>query len=214
MASFRDTVSLFALRTQERIGDVQRAMGLKILARLIELSPVGDPTKWKVNQAFHLAKTQADYMNDMQRTINQATTGRARLKKGQKLLPSTVVRFKKKDGTEVSFDQKGYAAKAGYTGGRFRGNWQIGFGNRPTGQTGIIDPSGAIALANGRDKLMAYDPMRTSLIYFTNNVPYATRLEFGWSSQRPEGMVRVTAANFRKWVAEAVEEVKRREGNE
>lgn len=34
------------------------------------------------------------------------------------------------------------------------------------------------------------------VIYFTNNQPYARRLEFGWSSQAPLGMVRLTVANF------------------
>ncbi|URC22425.1 hypothetical protein SUSUWATARI_00440 [Serratia phage vB_SmaM-Susuwatari] len=212
MGSFSDSINLFALKAQQNIGEVQRVMGLKILARLIELSPVGDPTTWKVNQAFHLAKTQADYMNDIQRTINEAATGRARLKKGQKILPSTVVRFKTRDGKEISFDQKGYAAKRGYTGGRFRGNWQVGFNVRPLGETGMVDPSGGNALAAGNEKLQNYDPMNTAVVYFTNNVPYATRLEFGWSKQRPEGMVRVTASNFNKWVEDAVAEVRRREG--
>ncbi|UQT02537.1 hypothetical protein CHIBITOTORO_00010 [Serratia phage vB_SmaM-ChibiTotoro] len=212
MGSFTDSINLFALKAQQNIGEVQRVMGLKILARLIELSPVGDPTTWKVNQAFHLAKTQADYMNDMQRTLNEAATGLPTLKRGQMIRPSTVVRFKTRDGKEISFDQKGYAAKRGYTGGRFRGNWQVGFNVRPIGETGLVDPSGSQALAVGRDQLQSYDPMNTAVVYFTNNVPYATRLEFGWSKQRPEGMVRVTAANFNKWVEDAVAEVRRREG--
>lgn len=32
--------------------------------------------------------------------------------------------------------------------------------------------------------------------YFTNNQPYALRLEFGWSQQAPRGMVRLTIADF------------------
>jgi hypothetical protein len=31
----------------------------------------------------------------------------------------------------------------GYVGGRFRGNWQLGVGVVPAGETGAIDPTGA-----------------------------------------------------------------------
>lgn len=32
--------------------------------------------------------------------------------------------------------------------------------------------------------------------FFTNNLPYALRLEFGWSDQAPSGMVRLAVAKF------------------
>lgn len=41
-------------------------------------------------------------------------------------------------------------------------------------------------------------------IYFTNNQPYARRLEFGWSNQAPVGMVRITVADFKGAVGRAV----------
>jgi len=34
------------------------------------------------------------------------------------------------------------------------------------------------------------------VFYFTNNQPYALRLEFGWSDQAPSGMVRLAIAKF------------------
>lgn len=34
------------------------------------------------------------------------------------------------------------------------------------------------------------------VFFFTNNQPYALRLEFGWSDQAPNGMVRLAVAKF------------------
>ena len=34
------------------------------------------------------------------------------------------------------------------------------------------------------------------VFYFTNNQPYALRLEYGWSDQAPNGMVRLAIAKF------------------
>jgi len=34
-------------------------------------------------------------------------------------------------------------------------------------------------------------------IWFTNNLPYADRVENGWSTQRPQGMVRSTVKMFK-----------------
>lgn len=42
------------------------------------------------------------------------------------------------------------------------------------------------------------------VFYFTNPAPYARRVEFGWSSQAPAGMVRVTVAEFQNIVRAAV----------
>jgi hypothetical protein len=36
------------------------------------------------------------------------------------------------------------------------------------------------------------------IIYLTNSLPYARRLEYGWSKQAPAGMVRITVANFER----------------
>ena len=44
--------------------------------------------------------------------------------------------------------------------------------------------------------------------YITNNLPYAERLEYGYSQQAPAGMVRVTAARFRELLARAARGVR------
>jgi hypothetical protein len=41
-------------------------------------------------------------------------------------------------------------------------------------------------------------------IYIVNNLPYAIPLEYGHSSQAPQGMVRLAAIEFQQLVDEAV----------
>ena len=76
--------------------------------------------------------------------------------------------------------------------GRFRGSWRIG--------TGQVDES-VEAEGGGGDpsqtepgKLSRYDGK--SIVYITNSLPYAVRLEEGWSKQAPKGMVAITIAEI------------------
>lgn len=85
-------------------------------------------------------------------------------------------------------------AGKGYVGGRFRGNWQVTFNAPASGARDRIDPSGAATLSEGAQVLE--DAKVGITIYLVNNLPYAERLEFGWSKQAPAGMVRVTVAEF------------------
>ena len=74
--------------------------------------------------------------------------------------------------------------------GRFRGNWQPAIGSAPSGVIDVEDKSGdatkakigqSVAVAKAGDK-----------VFLANNLPYAQRLEDGWSStQAPGGMVRL-----------------------
>lgn len=70
--------------------------------------------------------------------------------------------------------------------GRFRGNWQFTFNSPAMGQLANTSPPNA-ELMNAANNLEA-----GTVFYMTNNLPYAERLEFGYSSQAPAGMVRVT----------------------
>ena len=90
-----------------------------------------------------------------------------------------------------------------YTGGRFRANWQVGINHQPQGETGRIDESraGTQTLAVNLASLAAYQLGDT--IYILNNVPYAERLENGWSGQAPVGMVGVTVARIDEFVRTA-----------
>lgn len=92
---------------------------------------------------------------------------------------------------------------AGYVGGRFRANWQYGYGAIPSGDLPDIDKTG------GASTLRIAAGMKTSptagIHYLVNNLPYAKRLEEGWSTQAPAGMVALTAVEFQSICKEAAQ---------
>ncbi|ELI7924698.1 hypothetical protein RSE70_004025 [Yersinia enterocolitica] len=188
-SSFMASINAFiekGKRNQELV--VQKA-GIKILNRLVTMSPVGNPDLWATNN------TAVSY-NDAVFEHNEE------LKKDSTNLTKTG-RLKKRARVTDSMDVK---APAGYTGGRFRGNWQVGLDVQPDGETGRIDKSGNMTMAVGNYMLEQFK-VGTKAIYFTNNVPYAYRLEFGHSSQAPNGMIRITAEDAVKYFTEAANEV-------
>ena len=90
----------------------------------------------------------------------------------------------------------------GYAGGRFRGNWQYRFGNPENGESERIDPSGRATI----------DAIKTGVTlakvagvhWISNNLPYAERLENGWSGQAPQGIVGLTEIEFPQIVREVM----------
>ena len=78
--------------------------------------------------------------------------------------------------------------------GRFRNNWMPTFGSASKAQTNEVDPSGTKAQSNVQQLLMNFEIGQT--FYLTNNLPYSNRLEFGYSQQAPQGMLRITAAEY------------------
>ena len=82
--------------------------------------------------------------------------------------------------------------------GRFRANWNFSVGapdysvtpstNQARGQT---EAAKALAMQVG------------TIAYLSNGLPYARRLENGWSKQAPAGMVRTTVAEFNAIVQRA-----------
>lgn len=95
-----------------------------------------------------------------------------------------------------------HPAPKGYVGGHFRANWQLAIGSMPNGEVPGVDPTGASAQA----RIMAAIPDEASglVYYIANNVPYAQRIEYGWSRQAPEGLVGLTTLKFREIVENAV----------
>lgn len=81
--------------------------------------------------------------------------------------------------------------------GRLRGNWQTTL-NSPAGAAiDRLDLGGAAAMADAVANLGSL----TDVVWFTNNLPYAERIEYdGWSKQAPEGMVRRHVASWRRIV--------------
>ena len=95
---------------------------------------------------------------------------------------------------------------AGYVGGRFRNNWQVGLGSINSTTLDNPDKSGNAAIARAQKALDGFEPGK--IIYVSNNLPYAHRLEFeGHSKQAPNGMVRLTIQNFTQALRKAAQEV-------
>ncbi|UTC27970.1 structural protein [Stenotrophomonas phage A1432] len=82
--------------------------------------------------------------------------------------------------------------------GRLRGNWQTTINTPKWGVIDRDDTGGAAALAEAMANLGSL----VDVVWFTNNLPYAERIEYdGWSKQAPEGMVRRHLASWQRIVA-------------
>ena len=82
--------------------------------------------------------------------------------------------------------------------GRFRGNWQIAIGSVPDGTLELDDKTGTATIAKGA--AIALGMNAGDIVYFANNLPYARRLEEGYSQQAPAGMVALTVQEFQSIV--------------
>lgn len=80
--------------------------------------------------------------------------------------------------------------------GRFRGNWIVGYGSPNTATTEATDKSGSKTIAKITSDVMSVRLDDSMSVYLTNSLPYAQRLEYGYSKQAPSGMVRVTLAEI------------------
>lgn len=77
----------------------------------------------------------------------------------------------------------------GYIGGTLRGAWNASFGAPDLSISGSIDKTGAVTIGKISTTVDTLELGQT--FYLTNPQPHAWRVEHGWSSQRPRGMVRV-----------------------
>lgn len=90
--------------------------------------------------------------------------------------------------------------------GRFRMNWMASGGIPASRVTDATDKSGNIAIGNATGfVLKAADWHEFTL---TNNLPYAQRLEYGWSKQAPAGVVRTNVSRFQQLINEEANKVK------
>ena len=94
----------------------------------------------------------------------------------------------------------------GYTGGRFRANWQLSIGSPSAGVRDLIDKDGSATIAAHGSVISS--AKAGDVIYLVNNLPYAKRIEEGWSRQAPIGVVGLTVLEFQKIVDKAVLELR------
>ena len=102
--------------------------------------------------------------------------------------PEKVVR-----GTLIDLAQK-VIVRSPVDTGRFRNNWNSSINTPNSATTTTADASGSKAKSQAVNTIKSMD--MGSTFYMTNNLPYAKRLEFGYSDQAPNGMVRITVAEF------------------
>lgn len=90
--------------------------------------------------------------------------------------------------------------------GRFRGNWQTTGVTPATGLIAGVDPTGNKAVNSAATFITNAPGWDTFTL--TNNLPYAERLEYGWSKQAPQGVVRVNITRFNTLLNEEAAKVK------
>ncbi|TGU75107.1 HK97 gp10 family phage protein [Geomonas terrae] len=84
--------------------------------------------------------------------------------------------------------------------GRFRANWGVSVGSPWLGNVAYVDPSGQTAMGEAAKGVDSWNCQGS--IFLCNSTEYGQKLEYGSSKQAPQGMVRVTAAEFEGFAAE------------
>lgn len=86
-----------------------------------------------------------------------------------------------------------WPAPKDYVPGTLKASWNLSFGGMRDSGSGRFVSTGSIIGKNGIS-LQARGGNKTAFIY--NNQPYAERVEYGWSTQAPQGMLRITVAEY------------------
>jgi hypothetical protein len=156
-----------------------RSICINLFSEVVDMSPVGNPDLWEANQgAVYMRQTHNLFVDAINADAGEG--GKKVRRMGKKKLRET------------------YALKAGkgYVGGHFRRNWNISFNAPDRSTTKETDASGNVAKGKIKALMKTYQ-LGDMSVFLTNNLPYAQRLEEGWSEkQAPHGMVRLSIARF------------------
>lgn len=92
--------------------------------------------------------------------------------------------------------------------GRFRANWNFAIGADDKSTNISNDKTGTLAVGRLRAKVRV--SKIGDVLYMSNNLPYAYRLETGWSEQRPaeQGIVKETVRLFDDFIDAALKGLK------
>ncbi|MFC4924555.1 hypothetical protein [Delftia deserti] len=186
---FSQTLAALCNAHKERMRDVVQLTMLNLFSQCVDMSPVGNPDIWKANAGAMAAR---DAYREEAFTYNAQNPG------------------KKRKGTgRVTVSKKfPLSAGKGYTGGRFKNNWQVGIAAINPKIEDAADGSGSAAMARARAALITFQIGHQ--IFIGNNLPYAKRLEFGWSKQAPSGMIRLSIQNTQRALSDAIAATKGR----
>ncbi|HCK7131167.1 TPA: hypothetical protein N0X16_004056 [Enterobacter hormaechei] len=188
---FLAAIQLFVDGSKQEIEEAVRRTGIKILGRLVDMSPVGQPEIWQVNQTASAYNTAVREHNAALRDDPANLTKAGRLRRGLRVNDSMDIK-----------------KPEGYVGGRFKNNWYVGLDSQPTETNDTLDASGQGSNTRGLAVLEVFRVGQVNSIYFTNNLPYAQALENGHSNQAPGGMVGLTALDAAQYFREAMSEVR------
>jgi hypothetical protein len=188
--SFSLDVAAFVEKAKANAVLVVRKVTMDLATSVVYKTPVGNPDLWKVNAIAASYNAEVFEHNAALRNDPANLTKNGRLKPGRKL----------NDGMDIKKPDS-------YTGGRARSNWQFSVAAPPKGTKDSVDPEGAATVGQMTAEI-ATSPVG-GITYIVNNLPYIERLELGWSTQAPAGMLGVTLAEFQRYVVEAVAEVKK-----
>lgn len=188
---FLAAIQLFVDSSKLEMDEVVRRTGIKILGRLVDMSPVGQPEIWQVNQTASAYNTAVREHNAALRDDPANLTKAGRLRRGLRVNDSMDIK-----------------KPEGYVGGRFKNNWYVGLDSQPTETNDTPDASGQGSNTRGLAVLEVFRVGQVNSIYFTNNLPYAQALENGHSNQAPGGMVGLTALDAAQYFREAMSEVR------
>ncbi|MCR4211414.1 hypothetical protein [Enterobacter hormaechei] len=188
---FLAAIQLFVDGSKQDIEEAVRRTGIKILGRLVDMSPVGQPEIWQVNQTASAYNTAVREHNAALRDDPANLTKAGRLRRGLRVNDSMDIK-----------------KPEGYVGGRFKNNWYVGLDSQPTETNDTPDASGQGSNTRGLAVLEVFRVGQVNSIYFTNNLPYAQALENGHSNQAPGGMVGLTALDAAQYFREAMSEVR------
>lgn len=99
---------------------------------------------------------------------------------------------------------RGVTIKSPVDTGRFKGNWNINIGSPSytINESATSTPYGAPVSGDFANVLFTIDGTKPA--YITNGLPYAARLETGYSKQAPVGMVDVTLTEYRAFIAKQI----------
>lgn len=130
---FLAAIQLFVDGSKQEIDEAVRRTGIKILGRLVEMSPVGQPETWQVNQTASAYNTAVREHNAALRDDPANLTKSGRLKRGLRVNDSMDIK-----------------KPEGYVGGRFKNNWYVGFDSQPTETKTLSHGSSAASGCSGR----------------------------------------------------------------
>jgi hypothetical protein len=172
---------------------IVKRIAIDLFSNVVLKSPVGNPELWAANkESMYMRETHntwIDQINADLYNVKENLTKKGNLKKG--------VKKAKRLSKKALLEEFALKAGKGYVGGRFRANWVVSFNAPSEITTKDTDKTGTNTINKIRERVGAYT-LEDGSIFMTNSLPYAQRLEEGYSTQAPVGMVRLSVLEANK----------------